>query len=346
MRTILLLLLLTLLPFDSGYAAALDLYTGEAVVADQGAAERRRALPLALAHVLRKLSGLRNFDEYPVVEPALGRASSIVVSFHYRNVPTLLSDGSETEGPRLVARFSPQEVDRLARSLQLPLWRPERLPLVTWLVIDDGLDRRILPLEFAYIQKSMEQVAQQRGLALVWPQADEEGNYPVDLQLLWGGYTEELSDLDDDGVMILAARREGTVWSVRANLTYGDLNWAWRLQDIDLQSVLNESMEQAVDEIAAANTIAAEDLGVWEHELTITGLLGSHDYQRCLNYLQDISTVEHVTVIAARPTAVTFRLQLNALPLYLEETLSNGDMLEPASTGDEYVLLRGGGNDR
>ena len=216
------------------------------------------------------------------------------------------------------------------------------MPLVTWLVIDDGLDRRILPLEFAYIQKSMEEVAQQRGLALAWPQADEEGNYPVDLQLLWGGYTEELSDFDDDGVMILAARREGAEWSVRANLTYGDLNWAWRLQDIDLQAVLNESMAQAIDEIAAGNTIAAEDLGVWEHQLTITGLLGSQDYQRCLNYLQDISTVKHVTVIAARPTAVTFRLQLNALPRYLEETLSNGDVLEPASNVGEYVLLRRG----
>lgn len=340
MRTILLLLLLTFLPLTSGFAAMPDLYTGEAPVADQSTSERERALPLALAHVLQKVSGLRNFDDYPVVEPALRRASSIVVSFHYRKAAILLSDGSELQENRLVAKFSAQEVDKMARLLQLPMWRPERLPLVTWLIIDNGVDRRILPLEFAYVLDSMEGVAQQRGLQLAWPQADEEGIYSVDLQLLWGGYTEELSDLNNNAAMILAARREGAEWIVRANLSYGEQSWAWRLQDINLQSVLNESMEQAADNVAAANTIAAEDLGLSSFDLTVNGLNSSNDYQHCLNYLQSISMVNHVAVVAAGAAVVTFRLQINALPQYLEEALLNGETLQPTGSAGEYLLLK------
>ena len=326
------------LPVDRALPATPDLYSGEAVVEDQSAATRRNALPEALRQVLSRQSGLRDFETYPVVEPALQRASSIVLSFHYRSVAILNADGSSEEETRLVARFSDREVDELMRSLQLPLWRPGRMPVEAWLVIDDGQSRRVFPVELDYARQSLERVAERRALPLVWPEPGEDGSFAVDLQLLWGGYTEELVRNEDDGAMILAARREGPFWSVRTNLAYGGENWAWRLQDIDLQSVLDESMEQAIDRIAAAATIAAEDLGTWVHEVTVTGLRGRLDYERCLEYLQGISTVNRVAVHSARAPSVVYRLELNALPRYLEEAIAGGGVLEATDTVGEFRL--------
>ena len=85
MRIFLLALLMLQLPVASSLAAPADLYTGEAVVDSQALSERNRALPLALLQVLQKLSGLRHFDMYPMVEESLATAPSMLVSFHYLN---------------------------------------------------------------------------------------------------------------------------------------------------------------------------------------------------------------------------------------------------------------------
>jgi len=328
MRKILLISLLAWLPLTGLQATPIDIYTGEAVVESKDAGERRRTLPRALKNALQKFSGLGSFEDYPQVEPALGVASSILVSFYYRKVEIVFADGSEGEELRLVAKFSEDSVDELVRTLQLPLWQTERDPTDIWVVVDNGLDRRIMPVEFAYTWEAMAEVAATRGLPVNWPEADEEGRYLIDAQLLWGGYTEDLGIGHGSSAMIAAARREGLEWNVRSNLTYNSQNWTWQIQDIDLQAALIQSMQEAVDLVAAANSIAAADLGAQLHELTVAGLGNADDYQRCLGYLQQLSVVNRVSVVSAQPGNVTFRLELNALPQYLEETLQSGRFLE------------------
>ena len=339
MRTIFSVLLLLLPAIASGQAVTIDLYTGEVPVASQDSAERRRALPQALEHVFQKQSGLTYFEDYPLIEPALGNASSILLSFHYRNEETVLADGSEGNVLRLVANFSEAKVDEMVQSLQLPLWKPDRPPLDIWVVVDDGVDRRTFPLEFSYAWRSMGAAAARRGLNVRWPVPDEEGQYQIDAQLLWGGYTEDLGAGQRGGVMIAAARREGLEWSVRNNVSYNGEDWTWRVQDIDLQSALTQSMQQAIDRIAAANTIAASELGLWGYQLTIGGLGNAHDYQRCLAYLQSLSVVNHVSVISAGQGNVVFKLELSAVPQYLEEALGTGRFIELNEDNGKYFLL-------
>jgi len=340
MKTLLLssLLLLALLACPHTPASELDLYVGEVAVTDQGNRERARALPLALEHVLQKLSGLRQFDDYPLLGLALDRAPELVLSYHYQKVPVLQADATETEELRLVAHFAEPAVDEMVRALQLPLWQPQRSPLTAWLIVDDGLDRRIMPLEYGYARQVMEQVAEWRGQPLVWPSPDEEGSYAVDEQILWGGYTEDLAAPGESGVLIAAARREGVEWGVRINVGFRGQHWSWRQSDIDLAAALAVGMQEAVDQVAASQTIAASDLGTWQQELTVRGLVGAEHYRRCLAYLQGISLVERVEVVHAQAGAVTFRLGLSAMPDYLEDILESSEVLQRAEEGDGWLL--------
>ena len=184
MKRILLICLLTLAPATAlaaaGSGALADLYSGEAAVTGQGAAERERALPLALEQVLVKLSGLPHFEDRPLVRPALERAPAILLSYHYRNVVRPGPDGAEVPEQRLVARFSPAEVDDLARALQLPVWRYDRPALVVWLVVDEGGERRIMPVEFMDVVAAMSDVAAGRGLPVEWPEATLEAEAGVE----------------------------------------------------------------------------------------------------------------------------------------------------------------------
>ncbi len=97
---------------------------------------------------------------YPQVDPALASASSIVLSFHYRNAEIKLADGSDGEELRLVAAFSSDRVDELARSPAVAaVASPGATHVNVWVVVDNGLDRRIMPVEFAYAWEAMGDVA-------------------------------------------------------------------------------------------------------------------------------------------------------------------------------------------
>lgn len=346
MRILLLFLLLAVSIQAGAWAGAIDLYSAEVPVGGQSAGERRQALPQALRQVLTKHSGLRDFGDYPQVESALSAAGSMLLSFYYRNVEVPLPDGTSRPETRLVAQFQPESVDQLLRSLQLPLWPPDRKRTDVWLVIDDGLERRIMPAEFAWARDAMADAASVRGLPVHWPEPDEDGTYPVDLQLLWGGYVEDLAHPDGLGVLILTALREGPQWRVRANLGYGGRYWAWRLLDSDLRFALVEAMHGAADRIAGASSIAASDIGNWTTEIAVSGLRGAEGYRRCLNYLQNLSVVKGVDVDRASGQTVWFRLRLNALPRYLDEALSGGHMLQAGEESGTWRMNEATGLER
>lgn len=340
MRLLLLILLLPAFAMVDVQAATVDVYTGETAVAGKETRERNRALPEALRHVFQKISGLRSFEDYPLMDLSLEQASDILVSFYYQNVQIPLADGSSVDELRLIAKFSADRVDEIVRGLGLPLWPSQRDSIDIWVVVDDGQGRRIMPVEFSYAWRSMEDVATHRGQPLTWPMPDEEGQYAADTQLLWGGYTEDLGLAPGKGVLIMAARREGLAWGVRSNMDYGSQSWTWRVEDIDLQAALIESLQQAIDLASASSAIAAADQGIWEHQLTITGLNGAGDYERCLAYLQKITVVSDVSVVSGIPGTVTFMLQLNALPRYLEEALLDSKLLGYDEARQQYFLLR------
>ena len=203
------------------FADDTGLYTGAVAVASQGAAERREALPQALAHVLRKLSGARDLEAVPGIEDALQGASALLVSFYYRTVEHPMPDGAVREELRLLARFAEPGVDDLVRQVRLPLWPPQRRPAEVWLVIDDGDGRHVLPAEFDYLRFAVDDAASLRGLPLRWPQADEEGMYPVsglaDLDLTAAGL-----NLTADDIHLFAKQEIGVEWVTAAEyIAYG-----------------------------------------------------------------------------------------------------------------------------
>jgi len=335
---ILSLLLLAVLPSTPARAAGVDLYSGEAQVEDQSAQEQQRAMPLALQQVMQKLTGLNNFEEYPELAPALKNARSLAITFYYRNRQFTLPDGEQDEELYLVAEFSKPAVDELAQNLKLPRWEPDRRPLTVWLLVDDGLSRRIMPIELEYAWESIAATAQARGLPLLRPVPDEEGQYPVDAQLLWGGYTDELTSGGPADALVIAARREGPEWNVRMNLDYMGEIQTWRNRNIDILLALQEGINTAIDEIVALNSIAASDQGMEVYEMTVTGIHSSARYAQCLAYLNGLSVVERVKVFSAAAGKVQFLISLNALPDYFLRAVEADGVLSNTDLPDEFAM--------
>lgn len=337
MQKILLIIILLYLTAPD-VLADLDLYTGEIPVASQDQSDRDAALPDALTQVLQKLSGQRELPASPSLEEALSSAGRIMRSYRYTRVDLTRADGSTTQELRLVARFIQPEVDRIVQQVGLPRWRQERPAVQLWVVVDDGFNRRLMPLEYAYAWESMEQTAILRGLPVGWPELDEEEVQLLDMRLVWGGFTDYLVErgAPADGVAIIAARRVGPQWTVRWNLANESQGWSWQNMDVDLVLALQEGIHQVADQVAAANSIAVSDQGIWTIELTIGGLNDANAYARCIDYLQNLSLVNAVDVLGADPGRVHFRLQLNASPENLTEAFRQGTVLLATRAGSEY----------
>lgn len=177
-----------------------------------------------------------------------------------------------------------------------------------------------------------------RGLSISWPELDEEERQLVDMRLVWGGFTDYLVErgAPEDGVAIIAARREGPQWSLRWNLSSGEQHWSWRTSDRELMFALAQGIHYMTDRVAAENAIAASDQGSWSVDISIGGVSGAGDYAGCLEYLQNLSVVTDVEVRGADPGRVHFRLQLNASSEHLSEAFNRGTVLLPARAGSEY----------
>ncbi len=334
----LLLIIVTLHLSVANAVADSNLYSAEVVVAGQTEADRNEVLPEALIQVLQKLSGQREIPLSPALDDALNNAARFLRSYRYTRVGRTATDGSVTEELRLVAQFLQPEVDRIVQNIGLQRWRQERPAVQIWVIIDDGLNRQLKPLEFGYAWESMEEVATLRGLPVSWPELDEEALQLVDMRLVWGGFTDYLVErgAPEDGVAIIAARREGPQWTVRWNLATLDQSWSWQTSNFDLMYALSEGMHQMVDQVAANNAIAASEQGSWTIDLSIGGLNSANAYINCLEYLQNLRLVNAVEVMGAGPGRVHFRLQLNASREHLSEAFERGSVLLPADAGSEY----------
>lgn len=335
-KILLILITLHLTVFDT--VAASDLYTGKVAVPGQGEQERKYAIPDALIQVLQKLSGLHEIPFSPALDEALTSAEKILLSYRYEYVDRTGSDGVVTPQLRLVANFIPSEVDKVLQQAALPRWRPERPAVQVWVVVDDGINRALKPLELAYAWEAIEEIASMRGLPVTWPELDEEEKQLIDMRLVWGGFTDYLVErgAPADGVAIIAARREGPDWTLRWNVANETKSWYWRNTDQELLFALAEGIHRMTDQIAGSNSIAVSEQGVTTVEVSIGGLDSSTDYIVCMEYLQGVSLITRVDILAANPGSVHFRLQLNAANEYLAEAFRRGSVLSPASADSGY----------
>lgn len=320
-----------------------DLYTGVVPVSGQGEAERTAMLPEALLHVLRKLSGQRDISPGPALDAAMSRAGELLIAFGYSEAILPQPDGTKERSLRLEARFSPPAMDALLRDLGLQRWRVEREPVVLWVVVDDGRGRTLMPVEYAYEYERMEAVAERRGLPVAWPGLSEELTEQIDVQLLWGGYTEQLvgEGSATEGVAVVAARREGPEWNVRWSYADGTMNSSWRSRAPDLEQALTSGAEELADRVAAINAIGPAGQGEFDAALRITGLAGASDYARCLTYLRGLSLVDGVDVLGIGPAGLRLQLVLNAEPAYLEDILRRDGVLEAGQVDGDWRLVSG-----
>lgn len=313
------------------------LYEVTVPVADQSASARLDAGSRALAQLLTRLTGLTSVPRNEAVTRALNAPDLYFNQFGF-----VREREDDRDVLKLRLHFMPQPVLDLIREANLPVWPSNRPSVLAWIVVDDGMVRRILGSADAEhpLVAALEQRCRERGVPLRLPLLDLTDQLTVEPAAVWGRL---------DQILEPASTRYGadTILIGRLQLMPDQ---EWRAEwDFRADGLPRQSIQQAGDPAAlgraAADLIADElaaryavfDRGVRRVELSVSEVERAVDYAELLRYLNGLEFVQGVTVSAAAGD----RLQLSLLTAADTEQLLELFSLDRRLLPDRSQVLPG-----
>lgn len=329
-----------LLALFLGFAAlacahAADLYTGSVTVANQGAGERARALPLALRQVLVKVSGDAGVASDPGVADHLGQAGALLTQTNYREDTLTGASGVQSAVTTLLAQFDPAGVDAILRAASRPIWTAQRPSLLAWLVIESGAARQVASANQSAALGALLRQAEQRGFDVVLPVWDYQDQGRAPIESLWLGEMRALR---------AASARYGTQAAVLARLRRTADGWNSRYTLIDLKrqgggeewlaihanasDALADAIDGSADRLAARYATSPEDLLSASYTARVGGVRSGADFGRIVNYLKGLHVVQAVETTGADGDRLLLRLDLRVTPARFATMIESDGVLE------------------
>ncbi|MEO6064562.1 MAG: DUF2066 domain-containing protein [Lysobacterales bacterium] len=328
-----------------GSARAVDLYSGSITVANQGAGERARALPLALRQVLVKVSGDAGVAGDPAVATQLGQAGALLLQTNYRDEVLTASGGAKATVTTMLAEFNPAGVDAILRAAGRPIWTTARPSLLAWLVIESGATRQVASANQSAALGALIREAEQRGFDVVLPVWDYQDQGRAPIESLWLGEMRGLraasARYGTQAAVLARLRRTADGWNSRYTLI--DLKRtgpgeAWLAIHANASEALADAIDGSADRLAARYATSPEDLLKASYETHVAGVRSGADYGRIVNYLKGLHVVRAAEATGAEGDRLLLRLDLSVTPSRFASTIEGDGVLDvvhlPVIAGD------------
>lgn len=332
MRRLFIALILLSLTCGS-YAAEVDnLYQASAPVSSRDEQERATLTPELLRQVMLKVVGNQSLLDSAALEPVLAKAVSFMQQYEYQR-SNIVADLTRPDKLSLKLSFEPAAVNTAIRELNLPIWGKIRPDILVWLAVSHEGQQSLLGLESdeAGIFRPLSQAADSRGLPVLMPLMDLSDQSALKFNDVW--QTQQ-------SIIKTASQRYGAdvILSARVNLQ-GDeaqIDWqamgdsisdSWHSQG-SLQQALNEGMGQLADKLALSySQQVSNDAPEQQLNLQITNVLGFADYNRLMNYLQQLDLITDIRVNNLNEQQLDLDIAYRGSVELLQRTLAVGRML-------------------
>ena len=325
------------------HAAASDLFSASVPTGDPPRSESVLVRE-ALGRVLVKLSGRADVAGDPRVAGLLNDPAEHLRSLQYRVEQVPQAEGVR-EQERLLATFLGEPLQRGLLERDVRLWSPERPEVLLWLAIEgpDG-QREMLPADARLLRFHLRRDARELGLPLVLPLQDFRDYAAMDVDAVWGGYSEPMAAAsaryEPDRLLLAAARRDGDGWQVRWQLTGGRALISARSRALELRQALRNGLVSVVDRLAAADAVRPPANGAGQVRLMVDTPNSVQGYARVLRYLDSLSQLDTWRLARADSHTLAFDLTLNADRVWLRRAFGYGDVLEAAEEPAPRGVLR------
>jgi hypothetical protein len=283
-----------------------DLFQAQVPVDGRSEAAQTAAFQAALRIVLVRVTGRRTADEDVVFAPLIDNARRYVQQFR------------TAQDNQLWVSFDGAAIERWLTQNGQPLWGRERPSTLAWLSVPTGPQTTAIVSadDTTELKDAIDAAALLRGIPLVWPPAASANaavNAPADVAHRLGA----------EGVLIGRANGTAATASVR---------WTLQFQDRSSEFTgaldgVNRAADLYAGLFAASGTLAPVDIEV-------SGVGDLREYANVQTYLESLTFITHVGVLALTADTVRFRLTTRGGIETLAHALSLNGKLQPLPAGD------------
>ncbi len=329
-------------------AEPIDIYEYHSLVATQDRPERNQATSDGLAEIIVRASGQSRVLSDSGVIKALGNPSRYLVEYRYKSTDkTIEVDGKVVPAYDLLLKFSGSSVETLLRDLQLPIWPVNRPSVMVWLVIDDGIDKKIvsdqnLPEGIASIKAS----GTQRGLPIVTPLGDLEDQVAVSVDKFW--------QLDEISIRSASERYSPESILVGRLTKLSQSRWraSWLLLNGDQLKPFDGTGSELADVIADGVGVTADYFfQLYGYEPTggalqtfmfsIGDVSNFGSYVKVMKYLEGVTVVRGVDLVSVSDKGLVLRVATEVDLKALEQAIALDKRLvknyqSPSSASSSY----------
>ncbi len=297
-----------------------ELYQATVPFAERCESASAAAFQAAMKIVLIRVTGRSAAGEDPALAPLLGNA--------HRYVQQCRAGADK----QLWVAFDGPAIERWLTQNSQPLWGHERPTTFVWLAAQNGAQTGtvISADDTSDLKAAIDAAALSRGLPLLWPSTADVQRNRIDYAGVSGGATSTLAELGrrlgGEGVLIGRANGTSATASVRWTHLFQDRSseYSGTLEGV------NRAADLYAELFAASGTLVPFDIEV-------VGVGDLRDYASVQTYLESLTFISHVSVVALTGDTIRFRLATRGAAESLQRTLSLNSRLQSISAGDNGI---------
>ena len=301
-----------LLSSHSGAEVVKNLFDESILVATQHAEEREAALGKALRTVIVRASGNPSVLEAEAVQRALTAPQQYLESFHYQSTDEQIDyQGVPVSASRLMLKFSERTVVDLLRKNSLTLWPSVRPSLLIWMVKDDVQHGR----SFQQLQGHgdaaimVADAMKRRGLPMVVPALDLQDQLTLSVNQVWQFNMQAVQEASQRYSVdaILVGRYSVTSsgrWLSTWSLIDGVRQEVFESHGDSEREVINGAIDQVASYFADSYSVHLGGETSGQLVMELQGLSGFQDYVNALSYLDALTIVRRVELVAMQSTTL------------------------------------------
>jgi hypothetical protein len=259
--------------------------------------------------VLVRVTGSRSAEEDAALAPLVSNARRYVQQYR-----------PAADGLLWIA-FDGAAIERWLVQNGQPVWGRDRPATFVWLAAQTGTQSGavITADDTSELKSSIDAVASQRGLPLIWPSASDVQKNRLDYAAVNGGSVSVLADI--------AHRLGGDAVLVAASV-----HWTHLFQDRSTEySGATEGLNRAADLYAG---LFAASGNLQPVDIEVTGINDLREYASIQTYLESQTFISHVSVQELGGDTVRFRLATRGGADSLKRSLALSGRLMPLSTSE------------
>ncbi len=323
--------LLTIVVCGAAHAVEVPtLFTAEVPLDQEADDPRGEAYTAALVEILGRVSGTEVAMNAELVEELFPSPASYVMQFR---------PGTDDS---LWVSFDGEAIESTLRQAGLTFWGSERPLTLVWLAVDWGQGTREIigsddPERTEAESRSIDrnrllrerllEIADRRGLPVVFPLLDTTDLQSVTFADIWGGFDDLILDAsqryDVNSVLIGRIRPAS---SQRSRWTYH-----FSGSDMTYQGAPEAVMAQVADLLAAEFAVGG-NAPVEAVVLNVSGIVSVEAYGSVQSILEDVALIENFAVTAVRGDTVTYRVDMRGGPDRLSRALRFNGLVEQEVT--------------